>query len=270
MSGPGIAAVLFKVLSAPITLAVDAVSFVISALFLQSIRSPDPKPVVAHDASMWEDFKSGLRFIFETSLLRWNVAIIAMWNLLKSGLLTIFFVYLARDLKLSSASVAALVVVGSLGSFVGVAVVARIARRFGLGWCIVLSMCAGSVGGALLAAAGGSRWLAVTLVATGFALISAAEPLFNINAVSIRQMITPTHLMARTTGSMRFMVWGTLPVGALIAGFMGDAIGARTTIMVIGLGFMIPAGLALISPFRRVRSISDLDIRDDLQLERVN
>ncbi|MET7751587.1 MFS transporter [Micromonospora sp. NPDC005367] len=268
VSGPGVAAVLLKVLSAPVTIAVDAFSFVVSALFIHSIRAPDPKPVVAHDASIWQDFKSGLRFIFSTSLLKWNVAIIAMWNLLKSGLLAIFFVYLARDLKMSSASAAALVVVGSLGSFLGVAVVGRITRWFGLGWCIVLSMCAGSVGGALLAAAGGSSWLAIAVVATGFALISAAEPLFNINAISIRQMITPTHLMGRTTGSMRFMVWGTLPVGALIAGFMGDALGARTTMVVIGLGFIIPAALALMSPFRHVRSVSHLVVRDDFQLER--
>ncbi|AGL16171.1 MFS transporter [Actinoplanes sp. N902-109] len=268
VSGPGVAAVLLKVLSAPITIAVDAASFAISALFLHSIRSPEAKPVVAHDASIWQDFKAGLRYIFDTSLLRWNVAIIAMWNLLKSGLLAIFFVYLARELKLSSASAALLVVFGSVGSFLGVAAVARITRWVGLGWCILLSMCAGSVGGVLLAVAGRPRWLAIALVATGFGLISAAEPLFNINAISIRQMITPANLMGRTTGSMRFMVWGTLPVGALIAGFMGDAIGARTTMTVIGLGFVIPAVLALISPFRQVRTISDLAVRDDFQLER--
>jgi hypothetical protein len=264
VSAPGFTAVLLKVLSAPITIALDAASFVVSALFIHSIRVPEPKPVVAHDASIWRDLKSGLRYVFGTSFLRWNVAIVAMWNLLKSGLLTIFFVYLARDLHLSSASVAVLVAVGSLGSFLGVVVVARITGWVGLGGCIVLSMCAGGVGGALLAAAGGSSWLTILVVAAGFALISAAEPLFNINAISIRQIITPTYLMARTTGSMRFLVWGTLPIGALIAGFMGDALGARTTMMVIGLGFMVPAALALMSPFRQVRAISDLDIRGDL------
>lgn len=262
VSGPGFAAVLLRVMSAPVTVAVDAASFVSSALFLHSIRAPEPKPVVAHDASIWRDFKTGLRFIFDTGFLKWNAAIVAVWNMLSSGLLTILFVYLARDVRLSSSAVAVLVFVGSLGSFLGVMAVARITRWFGLGWCIVLSMCAGGIGGVLLAAAGGSSWPTVAAIAVGYTLISAAEPLFNINAISIRQMITPRHLMARTTGSMRFLVWGTLPIGALIAGFMGDALGTRTTMVVIGLGFTVPAAMALVSPFRHLRLISDLDISD--------
>lgn len=262
MSGPGFAAVLLKIMSAPIAIAVDALSFALSALFVHAIRAPEPKPSRSSDASIWKDFKTGLRFIFETSFLRWNAIIAASWNLLHNGLLTIFFVYLARDLKLSNTTIAVLVFVGSMGSFLGVLVVSRINRWFGLGGCIVFSMCTGGAGGLLLAVSGGSSLLAIVVIAIGFTLVNAAEPLFNINAISIRQIITPASLMARTTGSIRFVVWGTLPIGALIAGFMGDAFGGRTTMVIIGLGFLIPVVLTLLSPFRLIRTLADVGVND--------
>jgi MFS family permease len=265
MSGPGFAAVLLKIVSAPIAIAVDALSFALSALFVHAIRSAEPKPSKTRDASIWTDLKTGLRFIFETSFLRWNAFIAGTWNLLHNGLLVIFFVYLARDLNLSAATIAVVVFVGSMGSFLGVLVVSRINKWFGLGWCIVLSMCTGSLGGILLATASGSSLLTIVVVGLGFLLINAAEPLFNINAISIRQMITPAHLMARTTGSIRFLVWGTLPIGALIAGFLGDALGGRSTMVLIGLGFLVPAIMTLLSPFRHARTASDMETSNSKQ-----
>lgn len=246
-------------------IAVDAISFALSALFVHAIRSGDPKPSKTKDASIWTDFRAGLNFIFETTFLRWNALIAATWNLLHNGLLTIFFVYLARDLKLSAATIAIVVFVGSIGSFLGVMVVARINNWLGLGWCIVLSMCIGSVGGILLAMASGSSLLTIIIVGFGYMLINAAEPLFNINVISIRQMITPARLMARTTGSIRFLVWGTLPIGALVAGFMGDAFGGRSTMVLIGVGFLLPAIMTLLSPFRHVRTVSDIKISNSRQ-----
>jgi hypothetical protein len=259
-SGPGFAAVLLQVISAPLTVLVDAVSFVISALFVHAIRADDPKPEYAAQTSMWQDFKTGLRFIFGVSFLRWNAAIIAIWNLLGSGLITIFFVYLSRDLKLSSSLVALVVFVGSMGSFFGVLVVSYINRLVGLGWAMVLSMCTGGLGGIILAVSGGSSVLAILCVTLGFLLVNAAEPLFNINAISIRQIITPANLMARTTGSIRFVVWGTPPIGSLVSGYLGNTVGGRATMVIIGLGFVIPVVMVLFSPFRRIRTVADVGI----------
>ncbi|MBT0772974.1 MFS transporter [Kineosporia sp. J2-2] len=262
VSGPGLAAVLLKVMSAPVALAVDALSFVLSALFVHSIRNPEPRPSRPEGTSIWKDFWTGLGFIATNTFLRWNAIIAASWNLLYSGFVTIFFVYLARDLALDDTVIAILVFVGSAGSFLGVAAVPLVNRWTGLGWCMVIAMCTGGLGGLILAVAGGSSPLAILAITCGFALINAAEPLFNINAISIRQMITPSRLMARTTGSIRFVVWGTLPIGALIAGFLGDALGGRTTMVIVGLGFLFPVLMSLISPFRQFRTIAEVDVVD--------
>lgn len=258
MSGPGVAAVLLKVLSVPVAVAVDALSFFTSALFVHSMRVPDPEPR-KQESSIWVDLMTGLRFIRETSFLRWNAIIGATWNLLFQALLAVFFVYLARDLHLSAATVAVVVLVGGFGAVLGVLAMGRVNAWLGLGPGIVLSMCVTCAGGLLLATAGGSSVWAVLVVGFGFLLINASQPLFNVNVISIRQIITPSHLMGRTTAAIRFLVWGTLPIGALVGGFLGELIGTRTTIVAIGVGYLLPAAMTLVSPFRKIRTIADVE-----------
>jgi MFS family permease len=259
MSGPGVAAVLLKVVSAPVTIAVDAISFAASALFVHAVRVVEPTQQKEHGSSIWADLTTGLRFIRDTSFLRWNAIIGATWNLLFQALLAVFFVYLARDLHLSAATVAVVVFVGGLGAVLGVLAMGRVNAWLGLGPGIVFSMCVTSAGGILLATASGSSVWTILVAGFGFMLINASQPLFNVNVISIRQIITPGHLMGRTTAAIRFLVWGTLPIGALVGGFLGEAFGTRSTIIVIGVGYLVPAVMTLISPFRRIRQISDVD-----------
>ncbi|WP_335939257.1 MFS transporter [Streptomyces sp. PTD5-9] len=258
MSGPGVAAALLKVVSVPVSIAADALSFALSALFVHGTRTAEPAPSAPRESSLWSDFKAGLRFIRDTGFLRWNALIGATWNLLYQALLAVFFVYLARDLGLSAATVAVVVLAGSVGAVIGVLTMGAVNRWCGLGRGILLSMCSAGAGGILLVTADGSSLLAVVVVASGFMLINASQPLFNVNVISIRQVITPEHLMGRTTAAIRFLVWGTLPLGALVGGFLGEAIGTRPTIAVIGGGYLIPAAMTLISPIRRIRQISDV------------
>ncbi|MFE1404713.1 MFS transporter [Streptomyces sp. NPDC058770] len=265
MSGPGVAAGLLKVVSVPVSIAVDALSFVFSALFVHSTRPTEPVPRAPRDSSLWSDFKAGLRFVRETSFLRWNAVIGATWNLLYQALLAVFFVYLARELRLSATNIAIVVLAGSVGAVLGVLVMGTVNRWCGLGRGIVLSMCSAGAGGILLVAADGSSLLAIVVVASGFMLINASQPLFNVNVISIRQMITPDHLMGRTTAAIRFLVWGTLPVGALVGGFLGEAFGTRSTIAVLGGGYLIPALMTMISPLRRIQDISDVGIEKSKQ-----
>jgi len=258
MSGPGVAAVLLKVVSAPVAIAADAISFAASALFVHTLRVAESAPKKEHDSSILADLRTGLRFIRDTSFLRWNAIIGATWNLLFQALLAVFFVYLARDLHLSAATVAVVVFVGGLGAVLGVLAMGRVNAWLGLGPGIVFAMCVTSAGGILLATASGSSVWAILVVGFGFMLINASQPLFNVNVISIRQIITPSHLMGRTTAAIRFLVWGTLPIGALVGGVLGEAFGTRPTIIMIGAGYLVPAVMTLISPFRRIRQISDV------------
>ncbi|WNM30384.1 MFS transporter [Streptomyces sp. Li-HN-5-11] len=266
VSGPGLAAVLLKVASAPVSILVDAFSFAVSALCLQSTpagRSAEEGPrneeAGAARGSIRSELMTGLRFIRDTEFLRWNAVIGATWNLLLQALLAVFFVFLARDLKLGSSTVALVVLAGSVGGLAGVAVMGRINKWFGLGPGIAIATCTSAVGGLVLATAGGSVRAAL-IVGAAYLIINASFPLFDVNVISIRQAITPAHLMSRTTAAMRFLVWGTLPLGALLGGFLGEAIGNRPTIVVLGLAQLLPALLTLVSPIRRIRTMSDVAV----------
>jgi predicted MFS family arabinose efflux permease len=107
---------------------------------------------------------------------------------------------------------------------------------------------AGSLSGPALVAA---------LIAAQFAG-SAGVVVYNVNQVSLRQAITPDHLLGRMNASVRFLIWGTIPIGALIGGFLGERIGLRPTLFVgAGSSFLSLLWL-LLSPVRRVRRAEDV------------
>jgi hypothetical protein len=92
------------------------------------------------------------------------------------------------------------------------------------------------------------------LVASGI-IAGASNPLYNVNQVSLRQAITPDRLQGRLHATMRFVVWGTLPVGALVGGALGNAIGLRPTLWIAAIGTFLSVLPPLLSPVRRLREI---------------
>ncbi|MFF9431952.1 MFS transporter [Streptomyces sp. NPDC014746] len=259
MVGPGLAAALLKLASAPIVIFFDALSFAVSAMVLRSIpvTEKEPQPASRKD-SLWSEVRAGVSFIRRTEFLRWNAAIAATWNLLLQALLALFFIYLVRDLQLSSTKVAAVVFMGSLGSILGVMAVGRVNKVCGLGLGMALATCLSSVGGMLLVAVSGSSLPAVAAVGSSFLLISFGITLFNVNAISVRQTITPENLMGRTTAAMRFVVWGAMPIGSLLGGSLGELFGIRPMVATIGATLLLPTIITLLSPLHRIRNMSDL------------
>ncbi|WIM94401.1 MFS transporter [Actinoplanes oblitus] len=256
--GPGVAAGLLKVVSAPVAVAVDAVSFAVSALFLHGIRSKDPEPEPsAEPTTLRSDLRAGFRFLAGSPFLRWIVSIAASWNLMLQTLVTIIFIYMARDLNLGSSKIAIVMFAGSATGLVAVLLVERINKVLGLGLGLAFATGLSAVGGILMATASGASYAAVATVAFGSILVSVAVPLFNVNVSTIRQAITPRELMGRTTAAVRFVVWSTMPLGALLGGFLGEVFGNRVTVATAGVALLVPALLTLLSPIRRIRDLSD-------------
>ncbi|MCX2182269.1 MFS transporter [Streptomyces sp. SKN60] len=260
-AGPGIAALILKLMAASYAIAVNAATFAFSALFLHAMGKVDSEPEKTGErTSIRSDLVAGLAFIRRTSFLRWNALIGATWNLLLNALMAVFFVFLARDLKLSPSVIAMVVLAGSVGGLVGIAVMGRINKMVGLGPGIAVATGTSAVGGLVMALAGGSSTQAAITVAVAYLVMNSSYPLFDVNVISIRQTITPQNLMSRTTAAMRTIVWGTLPIGSAIGGFMGVNLGTRTSITVLGVLLLLPAVFTLISPIRKIRQISDIDV----------
>src|SRR5438132_11908932 len=79
------------------------------------------------------------------------------------------------------------------------------------------------------------------------------NPVYNINQVSLRQAITPDRLQGRMNASMRFLVWGTIPIGALLGGALGQALGLRPAIATMALCSLLAPLWVLFSPVRQLR-----------------
>jgi predicted MFS family arabinose efflux permease len=129
-----------------------------------------------------------------------------------------------------------------------------LADTFGLGRTIVGSMFVGALANVLVPLAGGPPLLTAAMLMTAAFFFGLAGPVYNINQVSLRQAITPDHLQGRMNASMRFIVWGTIPIGALLGGGLGQVFGLWPTIVAMVLGDLLAPAWVLFSPVRDLQS----------------
>jgi Na+/melibiose symporter-like transporter len=255
ISGPTVSGVLIQALTAPVAIAVDAVSFLGSALFVGRIRKREDKPERAPDANLVREVMEGLRFVFGNRLLRAIAGCTASYNLFGNVMYTMLIVYLARNLNLTPGVIGVVFSVGSVGGLLGAFLANRVVRWLGQGPTIWISTLVGGPTAMLVPLAGRDWRLA--LAAAGLLLGGAAGVIYNVTQVSFRQTITPERLLGRMNATMRFLVWGTIPVGALASGVLGSAIGVRATLWVGAIGCLVPFFPVFFSPLRNLRTLPD-------------
>ncbi len=265
VAGPGIAGVAIQALSAPLAIALDAVSFVISALFIGLIRCPEAVPHRAQSA-MLAEVREGLGVVFGDPYLRAIAGCTGTSNFFGAALWSILILYATRELQLTPAAIGLIFSVANVGALAGAVMAGAAARRFGIGRVIV--------GGALLIGLGGlpialaTPRTAFVVLAFGWMIATLGSPIYNINQVSLRQAIVPTHLQGRLNATMRFLVWGTMPLGGLLGGFLGQALGLRPAIGIAAAGGVTAFLWVLRSPVRhrrRFRSDGGVVRSDGLQ-----
>ncbi len=202
---------------------------------------------------MWPQVKEGLRWVGGNSQLRAIAACTGVSNLFSSLLFAIFVLYAGRTLRLSAFEVGAVFAVGSLGSIGGALAANRLQKRIGIGPAIVVPIAIACVGGLGFPLAPRSFPLPVLMAAQvcfGFGAVA-----YNITQVSYRQAITPERLQGRMNAAMRWVVWGTIPIGALLGGSIGQWIGLRTALWVGAFGNLPTFLFVLLSPVRSIRGM---------------
>ncbi len=263
IAGPGMAGFLVGLIRAPFAIAFDAVSFLASAAFVFLIRRPEP-PVV-HEAdlagvarpSIVSEIKDGLRFVLGNPSLRGIAAGTGSSNLFGNIGNTILIVYFVRELGLPPAQIGIVFSIGAIGSLVGALVANRVAGFFGLGPTIIGSLALSAPALVLTALAPRDNplpWLIVAQVLFGIAVL-----IYNINQVSFRQAICPPRMQGRMNATMRFVVWGTIPIGNLLGGTLASIgfIGLHGAIWIAAITSFIPAIFPLLSPIRHLREMPE-------------
>ena len=252
--GPGLGGVLVRVLGGPLALVVDAASFVVSGALLWRIKSPEPARTPAAERSgVWTEIGEGLSVVRRSEVLRALVFASATVQVAGFAFLAVYVLFMTRDLGLDAGEVGLVLATGGVGALAGSLVAGPARARFGQGPTIVGTMFLfGATGLLVPLAVLVPRWALPLVVASEF-LQWMAIVAYDVNAISLRQAIVPDRLAGRVNGTVRFLVWGLRPIGSLLGGVLGGAIGLAGTLVVGELGMLVAFAWLLLSPLQSLR-----------------
>jgi MFS family permease len=260
VGGPGLGGVLVEVFTAPWAVFLDALSFLASGLFILGIRKAEERPaptmVDGRRTSLWTELKEGLRFVLGNPNLRAQAGCTATGNFFSNVAFSIFLVFAVRELGLSAGLIGVIFSIGAAGSLAGAFTARRLSSRFGIGpTTIAVGALWGPAGLLIVAAPEGDAaipFLVAAQLVFGFAVV-----VYNIVQVSYRQAICPPRLQGRMNSVMRFIVWGTIPLGMLAGGALASWIGLRETILVGSIGGGLAFLWIVFSPQRHLREMPE-------------
>ena len=252
IAGPSTAGFLVQVLTAPVAIAADALSFVVSALALRGVKVHEPA-VEPSDSSARADLREGFRYLAHEPVLRASVACTSIINFFSFFVFAIFVLYASRTLGLSAGVIGVVLGAASVGALGGALIAPRVGRRLGIGRAVVLGAVLFPAPMALFPLAHGDPWLAASLLLAGEFLASVGVMIFDVNQNSLMLMLIPHEVRSRVVGVSRFFNYGTRPFGALLGGVLGSAIGLRPTLWVGVLGCLLGVFFLLASPMPQMR-----------------
>jgi MFS family permease len=256
ISGPGLAGLLVGLITAPITLSVDAVSYLFSAAGVISIRKPEPEPEVpAERPSIRQSIGEGFHAVYGSRLLRILLAQSATLNVGFGAVSTIFTVYAIRVLHLSPVKLGIAVGALAAGALVGALLATRIAAALGLGRALALAIVGVSASPLLLMIPRTGDAAAMSVLIAGWLGHGCGISIWNVNTITLRQALTPMRLLARMNATYRMLLFGALPVGALAGGLLGGAVGLRAALVIALIALTSPLLWIFFSPVFRLREM---------------
>ncbi len=251
VAGPSIAGLVVEAIGAPLAMAANSVSFLGSAVFLLRMRKKELVQRADACRSVLGEIKEGLDIVLSNKILRSIAGCTATANLFGSMSFALLMLFMESTLGLSAGWIGIIFAVGAGGAVVGAIVSGRVVSSAGLGRTIVWSAFLGGVPTMLMVLAYPEN--ALLLLMPIWFVNGVMAVLYNVNQVSLRQAITPDRLQGKMNATMRFIVWGVFPIGALAGGVLGDLIGLRMTMLVSGAGMIASAVWVWLSP------VSDLE-----------
>jgi MFS family permease len=249
VGGPGLAGLLVQAFGAPIALAVDAVSYLASALGVSAARRPEPPLQPSEETVRVLD---GVRWLWSNRVLRALTLHASIYNAGSQIFTVNLVVYALQDRGLSAGEYGAALSASGAGALLGTLVALRLARRLGYGraFAASLALSTGMPLVVVLLPGSGTAFafqLGAVLTLSGAGLGSA-----NVLSTTLRQIVTPITSLARTNGGYRLLVFGTIPLGSATGGILGSTLGSRAALALGGCA-LIASALPMLQ--RRIRRL---------------
>ncbi len=258
--GPGAAGGLLQLIGAPFAIAVDAFSFVVSALSISLIRSPEPEinPKAA-PLDLRKEITEGLHQVFSERRMLALAGCLASLSLFNAVFEAVQILFLTRQVGLSAAWLGVIFAGGSVGFVVGALIADRLTGWIGLGRSMLYTVVLLGASDLLVPLMGlvSQRWLVVLLLIVAQFCFGLSLTIFRIGHVSLRQSLTPDHLQGRMNATLQVLTWGVVPVGGLIGGALGELAGLSLTLVVAAVGEMLSILWLLFSPVKHIHRVGE-------------
>lgn len=261
IAGPGLGGILAQSVSAVSGLLLDALTFGVSAACLLSLRTtPEPRPTTADRPGMIDQLREGVVYFRREGFMLPMLAVAASMNVAMLGVFALRILFLVRTEGASAATVGVLISLGSLGGLLGAVCAAPCVRRFGSARTYLVTTILTAPFMLLLPASGAGWWLAS--FAIGSFVVTAGATMAGVITVTFRSNYVPPHLLGRVTALTRFVVSGTIPLGATAAGLLATLAGVHPALWAFAALFALtPLPLLATS----VRTMRDFPVISDPQ-----
>ncbi len=238
VTGPAFTGILIKLVTAPFAIALDALSFVVSAFSIAIIRTPEPKPAAG---SAREDLSSGFRFIFSHPLLR-SIALRTATASFSAGVFFTLYVYYAISiLKMTTVELGIVISLGGIGNLVGALIANHLGHRLPTRATLIAATLWQGASALLVSLPSGPGMAAVLLWGASQLFGDIANPLYAIYELTFRQSATPKELHGRVNAAMQLLYKGAMPAGSLVGGLLATWSSPRMALFAGALGIMLSA-----------------------------
>jgi len=264
IAGPSIAGALVGAVGAAVAVLADAVSFAVSAVFVSAIRGREPEPEPSQ-ARRRDELAEGLRYVFSQPYLRTLTVWTSIWNLFTSAFFALMIVYFVRVLHWGPTKIGLLTALSTSGFLIGSLTNQRVVARVGVGRMIAYS---GILSSALLFGIPGAPLSNPVPVVVVTSIAGTVLGFFaNVNQLTLRQSITPQRLLGRMNSVVRFMYWGTIPLGSALGGLLAGPLGLRTTLFAACAGSVVACIPIAASPIHKLRTLPEAPPEPVLSVE---
>lgn len=255
IGGPSVAGLLVQLVGAPFVILLDALSFLVSGFLVGGITVAEPHaPATKERPAMWREIQVGARWVWNDDIVRATVLAAAVGSFSGAIQQTVYVLFVTRQVGVTPFVLGLLFSCSGVAAVAGALVAEGLARRFGPGKALIWGQAGPAASMALVPLAGIAHAAATPLLTLAQVLVGVGLTVFSITQISLRQAVTPPHLLGCVNATRRLVVFGVQPIGAVVGGLLGTSAGLRATLMVAATIQVLSFIVAFCSPLRSLET----------------